>query len=310
VAMLAALLLSLSGCEAPLELDGVARRATESVRRSDQFQMAGANSDAVVVVGNQGLVLVSRDRGQNWKRSELPGWPELISVTSCPDGSFAALAAEGQVWLSADDGENWQSHPLDSEEATQDITCDPQNGLWVVGSFSSIFSSKDGGETWELNSLDEDTILTNIQFLDAQTGFISGEFGTLLKTTDGGATWERLPDLVDGFYPQAMHFRDASNGWILGLQGQILHTADGGESWDLQQTDTLAPLFGITQLWDKLYVVGGEGTVMQNQGDRWATLDHGKPIFLYLRAVLPVDNDRLLVAGQAGALFILSLGNH
>jgi photosystem II stability/assembly factor-like uncharacterized protein len=301
-------LLILSGCEAPLQMDAVEKQLNQPIRRSDQFQMAGANDSAIVVVGNQGLVLTSTDQGQSWRRKQLAGWPELIGVTSCPDGSFAALAAEGQVWVSTNNGEEWMPHAIDSEEAPQAITCDPHNRIWVVGSFSSIFSSDDTGANWEFTSLDEDTILTNIQFVDEQTAYISGEFGTLLKTTDGGLTWVRLPDLADNFYPQAMRFEDPIAGWLVGLQGQILHTEDGGETWVVQQTDTLAPLFGIEKAGDELYAVGGEGTVLRQQGQQWIKLDHGQPIRVYLRAVLPVNKDKLLVAGQAGALYVLPVG--
>lgn len=306
------LLVLLNGCESPLKMDAVEQRLHEPIRRSDQFQMATANKNAIVVVGNQGLVVTSADQGTSWQRDKLPGWPELIGVAACPDGVFAALAAEGQVWVSANDGGDWTRYALDSEEAPQAITCDPQNRIWVVGSFSSIFASADAGVSWDVSSMDEDTILTNIQFVDVQTAFISGEFGTLLKTTDGGLTWVSLPALANDFYPQAMHFADHNRGWIVGLQGQILHTQDGGKSWVLQPTDTRAPLYGIEEAGTKLFVVGGEGMVLQQNygqqwGQQWTSLDHGQAIFLYLRAVLPVGKDRLLVAGQAGALYLLPI---
>jgi photosystem II stability/assembly factor-like uncharacterized protein len=298
----------LNGCEAPLEMGAVEKELNTPVRRSDQFQMASANDSAIVIVGNQGLVLTSTDQGGSWKRANLPGWPELIDVTSCPDGSFAALAAEGQVWVSPDNGESWTPHSIESEEAPQAITCDPQNRIWVVGSFSSIFSSADAGATWEITSLDEDTILTNIQFLDEQTAYISGEFGTLVKTIDGGATWDRLPDLEDSFYPQAMYFENSSAGWIVGLQGKILHTEDGGQTWMVQQSDTVAPLYGIGKADGVLYAVGGEGVVLRLQGQQWTQLDHGQRISAYLRAVMQVGGGKLLIAGQAGALYVLSVG--
>lgn len=304
------LLVLLNGCEAPLKMDSVEQRLHEPIRRSDQFQMAAANKNAIVVVGNQGLVVTSTDAGQGWRRDKLPGWPELIGVTSCPDGSFAALAAEGQVWVSANDGGDWTRYALDSEEAPQAITCDAQNRIWVVGSFSSIFSSADAGVSWEISSMDEDTIFTNIQFVDAQTAFISGEFGTLLKTTDAGLTWVSMPALANEFYPQAMRFLDGSRGWIVGLQGQILYTEDGGETWVVQPTDTHAPLYGIEKAGAELYAVGGEGVVLKHDGQKWTTLDHGQAIFLYLRAVVPVGKDKLLVAGQAGALYLLPIDVH
>ena len=302
------LLFLVSGCEAPLKLDAVEKQLSQSIRRSDQFQMASTNGNTIVVVGNQGLIVTSTDEGETWLRNELAGWPELIGLASCPDGSFAALASEGQVFVSNNDGKDWQSQSLDTEETPQSIACDPQNRLWVVGSFSSIFSSEDGGASWEFTSLDEDTILTNIQFVDQQTAFISGEFGTLLESTDGGATWERLPDLKDNFYPQAMRFEDAANGWIVGLQGQILHTGDGGQTWALEPTGTHAALFGVEQAADELYAVGGEGTVLRREGQEWTELDHGQPILLYLRAVLPLGDGKLLIAGQAGALYVLPAG--
>ena len=297
----------LAGCEAPLDLSAVESNLQQPVRRSDQFQAAAMQGGTLVAVGNQGLVLASSDNGASWKRHELPGWPALIGVAGCPDGTFAALAAEGQAFVSTDRGESWNARPLDTEEAPQHIACDPLNRLWVVGSFTSIFSSEDGGETWDYTSLDEDLIFTNIQFVDADTAYITGEFGAVMKSTDGGANWERLADLEDGFYPQAMYFADRERGWVVGLQGHVLHTADGGQTWVRQDTGTRAPLFGIAPAGTDLYAVGGEGTVQRSQNGHWASVDHGKPILLYLRAVLPVGEDRLLVAGQAGALYVLPL---
>lgn len=307
----AAVLLALSvlaACEAPLQLDGVEQRLAEPIRRSDQFQAASANDSTIVVVGNQGLVLTSADEGNSWQRSELPDWPALIGVTSCPDGSFAALAAEGLVWVSVDDGASWTPHAIDSEEAPQAISCDPQNRIWVVGSFSSIFWSADTGASWDFTSLDEDLILTNVQFVDAQIAYITGEFGTVLKSTDSGATWERLADLEDSFYPHAMYFEDPDRGWLVGLQGHVLFTADGAQTWSLQPTGTRAPLYGIERAGEDLFAVGGEGTVLRHHGQQWTAIDHGKPILLYLRPVLAVGQDRLLVAGQAGALYVLPVG--
>lgn len=303
----ACLALALAGCEAPLQLAGVTARTAEPVRRSDQFQMAAGYTGVVVVVGNQGLVVRSVDRGRNWHRQQLPGWPALIAVNACPDGTFAALAAEGQVWISGDAGQTWTAHALPSSETPQGIECDAGNRLWVVGSFSTIFSSSDAGRTWEDQSLGEDAILTNIKFIDADHGFISGEFGTVLRTGDGGVTWERLADLPDGFYPHSMYFADAARGWVAGLEGQILHTGDGGTTWELQPAETQAPLYGLAAAGASLFAAGGEGVILREQDGRWVRFDHGLPVRLYLRAILPVDDGRLLVAGQAGALHLVGI---
>lgn len=299
----------MAACEAPLKLEGVEANLQKSIRRTDQFQAAASNGAVIVVVGNQGLILSSRDEGASWQRTKLPAWPSLIDVTACPSGLLAALAVEGQVWVSEDDAGSWTPYPIETEEATQAINCDPRNRLWVVGSFASWLTSDDGAASWETDTLDEDLILTNIQFLDDQNAIMAGEFGTVMKSNDGGATWERLPPLIDEFYPQDMYFKDPDEGWIIGLGGAILHTVDGGESWTSQRTATIAPLYGIAPVGDDLYVVGGEAVMLKLRGDRWLRVNHEQPVRLYLRAMLPIGTDRLLVGGRAGALFILRVGD-
>lgn len=295
----------LSGCEAPLVLDGVEARRAEPIHRMDRYQAAARSGDNVVVVGNQGVILVSNDKGTSWQRQTLEGWPALVDITACPDGNFVALAYDKVIYVSTDAGANWTSKSInDTSETPQSITCAPDGRLWVVGSFTFIWSSPDLGDTWTETSRDEDAILTTVQFFDADNGIVTGEFGVVLKTTDGGQNWENLPPLPDEFYPEQTLFRDPMNGWVVGLGGVVLHTADGGMSWQAQQTGTQVSLFGIEALGDSLYVVGGEGTMLRSDGSTWQPVDHGKPVRLYLRAIEALDEQHLLIGGIGGALHV------
>ncbi len=299
-----------AGCEAPLVLDGVEAKRADPIHRTDRYQAAAAGGDNVVVVGNQGVILRSGDGGASFERIELPDWPALIDVTVCPDGTFAALAYDRVVFVSDDGGRNWQRRSLnDTEETPQSITCAPDGRLWVVGSFTFIWSSADLGQSWQETTRDEDAILTTVQFFDAHNGIITGEFGTVLETTDGGATWEALPPLPDEFYPQEALFRDRQHGWVIGLGGSVLHTSDGGRNWNLQPTGTQVSLFGIEEVAGTLYVVGGEGTMLAYRDGRWATVDHGKPVRLYLRAIKSLGGQRAIIGGIAGALHVVDLND-
>jgi len=300
------LLVAIVACEAPLRLEQVEAAKLEPIRRSDLFQAAASNDAAVVVVGNQGLVIRSENGGAQWSRQTLPNWPGLIDVEACPNGRFAALGFENQVWMSEDNGVTWTPKRFESQEEMQGLTCDPENRLWVVGSYSTILSSEDGGDTWKTFTTEEDTIFTNIQFLDTQNAYVTGEFGVVFKTKDGGASWEALEMLPDEFYAQASYFRDVNEGWIIGLGGAIWHTTDGGQSWQLQESATIAPLYGITPAGDELYAVGGEGVILRLNGARWERLDHKQTIRLFLRAVLPVGSDKLLIGGRSGVLHVLA----
>lgn len=296
----------LGACEAPLRLEGVAASQSAPIRRSDMFQQAADNGRALVVVGTHGLVLRSADSGQNWSRLELPGWPSLIDIASCGDGRLAALATESQVYVSTDDGANWQAHAISTEESPQAITCDPGNRLWVVGSFSTIMVSSDGGANWEDHSIGEDTILTNIQFIDATHAVVFGEFGTNYRSADGGATWSAGSVLPNEVYPQDAFFTDVNDGWVVGLAGEIRHTTDGGATWVLEPTGTLVPIYSVAKQGEQVFAVGGEGSLLRRDGERWIRVEHGQPARQLLRVLHPIGNDRLLIGGAAGALYVVS----
>jgi photosystem II stability/assembly factor-like uncharacterized protein len=303
-----AVLGALAACESPLELEGVEERASEPIRRSDLFQQAATNGRALVVVGNHGLVLRSEDEGSSWQRQELAGWPSLIDLAACPDGTFAALAAEGQAFVSGDDGRTWTPTPIPTEESPQGIVCDPADRLWVVGSFSTIVTSSDRGRSWEDRSIGEDTIFTTIQFIDAENAVIFGEFGSNLRSTDGGATWTAGEPLPNDFYSQDALFVDRETGWVAGLAGEIRHTADGGATWALQETPTLVPIYGLARAQGGVYAVGGEGVLLHHEAGRWRRVEHGMPVRLHLRIVQPVGTGRLLIGGAAGELHLVPAG--
>ena len=58
----------LGGCEAPLVLDGVENMRSKPIQRTDRYQSAARFADNVVVVGNQGVVVYSPDKGGSWQR--------------------------------------------------------------------------------------------------------------------------------------------------------------------------------------------------------------------------------------------------
>lgn len=301
-----AMVLFVMGCEAPLVLDHVKTQRGATTQRYDLFQAAATNGGAIVIVGSGGVIVTSADQGATWTRRQLAGAPFLLDVAHCPDGRFVALAAERQVWIGDTEAAAWEAAPIDTSEAVQAIACDPRGRLWVIGSFSTIWSSDDSGQTWSETSMDEDMHLTTIHFVDENIGFITGEFGDVLRTQDGGASWENLTPLPDEFYPQATHFADAQNGWVVGLNGTIWKTTDGGATWNLQPTGTTAPLYGIAANGAGLFAVGGFGTLLTtDSAGNWSGIDHGQPIRFYLRAILPLDAHRVVVAGGAGALFVI-----
>jgi len=312
LAVLAALILT--GCEAPLVLDGVEQAKRNAVRRSDNLQSMAYNGSTLIVVGSRGTVAASSDAGLSWTRTELPGAPFLMAVDTCPDKSFVAIDYQHNLWMANAEGADWHAKPIDTTEAPQTVNCDAQGRIWVVGGFSSILRSDDHGDSWAQNSLGDDLHFTFVQFIDADNGLVAGEFGVVARTNDGGENWEVLEPIPEEFYPQDAWFQSIDRGWVVGLNGTVYYTEDGGNNWQDQDTGTSEPIYSIVAIDDSLYAVGGNGLVLTCNGcisdksgaSGWKRFNHGLPIRFYLRGIA-ATGDKLWIAGDAGALHSITL---
>ncbi|MCP4596777.1 MAG: glycosyl hydrolase [Neptuniibacter sp.] len=299
---------ALTGCEAPLNLEGVEQEKAKSVRRTDQFQNITANNDVIVAVGNDGLVLTSPVDKIEWTRQSPNTSYSLIDVAVCPDQSFVALSMDKQVWFSGDNGVNWRPSQLPTPEDVLDLTCAPDNSIWVVGSFSTVLNSKDQGQSWNETTLNEDAMLTGIQFLDSNTAIVTGEFGLVSRSDDAGQSWNTPEYIPNDFYTQGALFTSKETGWVAGLSGQILYTNDAGLSWTKQTTPTESPLYGFYQAGPKLFAFGDHGTILEYTGMDWKKLPpQGKPV--YLRGAQKLSDGKLLLAGGSGSLYTLEIAS-
>lgn len=298
--------LALTGCEAPLNLEGVEQEMSKSVRRTDQMQAVAISKGVVTVVGSDGLILTSAQNELNWQRQVLEERPNFVDIDTCPDDSLIALSMEHQVWTSSDQGQSWGKSDIPTPESLISLTCGPDNSYWATGSFSTLMSSYDQGQSWQETTLNEDAAITELQFLNANNLIVTGEFGLVARSEDGGQNWTIQDPIPNEFFPQGSHFKDAMTGWVAGLGGTILNTTDGGVSWTAQSTPTESPLYGFYANATRLFAFGDHGTVLELNGSGWERLKT-PAIPVYLRDGKQISDSQLVVAGGWGALFTVDI---
>ena len=306
LAIAVGLLPLLTGCEAPLNLEAVRQISEQPSKRTDFYQSMARNDQVIVVTGNDGVLLTSRDDGETWKRQPLNSTASFLALDVCPDNSFVALTFDNQVWHGNAQGNRWTPHSLPSQEQMMTVSCSPDGSWWAAGSFTTIQYSSDLGESWNETSLYEDAIINNLHFINQDQAIATGEYGMVLSSNDGGLNWDYAGYLPDEFYAHTSHFRSMDEGWVGGLNGFIYHTTDGGESWEQMPTETNAPVFGFIAGNSELYAIADNATVLQLQGTAWKKISESDQP-LYLRTGLLIPEHKLLVAGGRGLLFDLEL---
>lgn len=137
-------------------LDGDRILATRSLEQEDRLpqRIHYLGAERWLLVGNQGLLLLSDDDGRTWQAPHGLPAPELLVEFD---------------WLAVD--------------AVDERIC-------MVGAPGArVLVSADGGQTWQLEPTNHTVPLYDVAFRDAQTGWAVGALGSILKTQDGGRSW-------------------------------------------------------------------------------------------------------------------------
>jgi len=259
-----------------------------------------------LVVGDNGLMLVTTDGGTTWEKMEVDMRPPGAGQRQGgPPGGFGRggpaplyniyfvdknvgfiIGGRGTILKTADGGKTWARKRAMSDTPGRDGNSRPlrsnlmgiqminETTGFIAGTENTILKTTDGGETWigrsERARVGETrNNLEDIRFVSPTTGWIVGSFGTLLLTTNGGKTWDKQdPGFDNNLF--GVHFLDENTGWICGQEGLILHTTDGGTTWNQQQTDSYDNLQDIIFV-DAMvgWTVGGYNTILH-------TTDGGK----------------------------------
>ncbi len=240
------------------------------------FDFDCANASDCIAVGEEGLVLTTRNQGETWHQEILSPAKDLEGVSMNGEGLALAVGAQGAVYRSTDRGLSWDAASSPTGANLHDVWLLDDGRAWAVGDGGVILHSADGGLTWSAQSSGASGPLYAVQFLDAQTGFAAGEKGALLKTTDGGAHWTSIA----GAFPawariNALFFTDADTGYVAGQAGNLYRTDDGGQTWTKitvsKDGGALATDILTIHMGDGFGVLGGaNGVIATNpDGQNW-----------------------------------------
>ena len=196
------------------------------------FDLDCVSETDCIAVGEDGLILITRDGGETWRQEILDQAGDMQGVSVNDDGLILAAAAQGAIFRSEDRGLSWQAVAAPVSADLHDVWLLDDGRAWAVGDGGAILHSEDGGRTWSAQSSGAAGPLYAVQFVDGRTGYAAGEKGAVLKTVDGGASWTPLSGAFPGWARiYALSFVDADAGCVAGQAGHLYCTEDGGQTW-------------------------------------------------------------------------------
>lgn len=204
--------------------------------------------DTVYVVGQNGLVAQSPDRGKTW-------YYQHIITETLNDVYFTShnvgfiVGTNGTILKTIDAGMNWTSVVSGTTQKLNAISAIDINNIWAVGDNGTVIKSTDGGQIWNAVSITTQTPnFSDIGFKNTK-GYIIGNMGSIYQTLDNGSTWVQQTN-IEGYTGQEF-FQDLSitenNVFVhmmrVGFNGLFINAGTDWNMKDVQELHEIGSLY-------------------------------------------------------------------
>lgn len=284
------------------------RPALPNARAGSAVLLAVARTgNAVIAVGEQGIVLVSANDGATWQQAQVPSSVALTNVRFGPDGRAWAVGHGGVVLASDDGGKTWTKR-FDGLRAAREQLRAAQAVSADGGGSAAVRLA----EAERLAAEGADKPFFDIHFFDDRNGLVVGAYGLAFATRDGGENWESIRDRIDN--PTGRHLYAievaGSEIYLVGEQGTVCRSIDGGRHFAAVASPYPGSFFGAISTADGALVVfglRGHAYTTRDGGANWHEIDTGQSASL--TAATRLGDGSLLLADESGRLFRSATGS-
>jgi photosystem II stability/assembly factor-like uncharacterized protein len=140
-----------------------------------------AGDGALLLVGEQGLMLKSTDGGANWKALPSIYKGSFFGALALPDKSWLVFGMRGHVFLSRDAGLTWKQSPTPAPLSMFGGAVEPDGKIVLAGAQRTVLISDDGGASFRLFAQGERQTLAAVLPLAGGEVLVGGEPGLSIQ---------------------------------------------------------------------------------------------------------------------------------
>ncbi|MEE4250156.1 MAG: YCF48-related protein [Alcanivoracaceae bacterium] len=136
----------------------------------------------LLVAGEKGLLLRSRDNGLSWKELESPYEGSFFGVTALTDGTVLAYGLQGNLWVSRNQGDSWRQVKTGVTRGINAATQLDDGSVVLGGGAGVVLVSRDGGNSVALQYLPDRESVSSLLPLTGAELLMVGDAGIRVKT--------------------------------------------------------------------------------------------------------------------------------
>ena len=131
----------------------------------DDFHLYGiarSVSGTLLVAGEAGTLLRSRDDGESWDRPDAPYQGSFFGIIAARDGGFIVFGLRGNVFRSTDEGDSWVAVETGDERTLLSGMTRSDGTIVLVGSAGAVLASNDNGTSFETLSTSGNRVYSGV----------------------------------------------------------------------------------------------------------------------------------------------------
>lgn len=136
----------------------------------------------LLVAGEKGLLLRSRDSGLTWKALESPYDGSFFGVAALTDGTVLAYGLQGNLWVSRNQGDSWRQVKTGVTRGINAATQLDDGSVVLTGGAGVVLVSRDGGNSVALQYLPDRESVSSVLPLTGAELLMVGDAGIRVKT--------------------------------------------------------------------------------------------------------------------------------
>jgi serine/threonine-protein kinase len=260
-----------------------------------------------VIAGDSGLVLYTKDGGNNWLRGNTGCKTTLFDCAIINSGNVFLVGDSSTVLACDESFSSFRKLPLESGYSFYKIHFINGSVGFIAGSRGVIFKTLNGGQSWRKVNTNSSAVLFDIHFLDDKKGFAAGWDGTIMRTDDGGENWLKIEN-EDRAYLKSIDFLSKTTGLAAGGNGTLLKTDNAGKDWYRVDTKNQVIFQKVKCLNDDFIILAGKkGTILvsKDKGETWTQI---RVNFYYdINNFYVTSGREMYIVGVSGAIFKILL---
>ena len=209
----------------------------------DILNLISTEGDEVWGFGENGLIIYSTDKGNNWTILDSV-ISNNLSFSDYQDGTLIAGGSDGIIIQKVQD-DDWNEIRIpDDMVHIRGIAISSDESIFAVGNKGAIWYYD--GLDWENKSINDIDSYNSVSFIDnGINGVIAGDEGIIMTTLDGGNNWEliEVPETIRDSNIISLELFSGARAYATTEDGEILvsrslETSIGFE-WELVSGDNL-----------------------------------------------------------------------